>query len=52
MEAYNQNSNVLKDKMRIPKFGRIRSEFQYFEGKAQNSNDWKDTIRIPMSEKR
>ena len=29
--------------------GRIRSEFQFLEGKGQNSNVWKDKVRIPMS---
>ena len=29
-------------------FGRIRSEFQFLEGKGQNSNVWKDKVRIPM----
>ena len=29
-------------------FGRIRSEFQCFEGKDQNSKVWTDKVKIPM----
>ena len=37
-----QNSSVLKDKVRIPMFGRIRSEFQGVERKGLNFNVWID----------
>ena len=32
LKGYGQNSNVSKDKVRIPMFGRIRSEFKCLEG--------------------
>ena len=34
--------------VRIPLFGRIRTEFQCLEGYGQNANVWKNQVRIPM----
>ena len=43
-----RNFSVLKDKVRIPMFGRIRSHFQGVERKGLNSSVWKDKVRILM----
>ena len=40
------NFNVWKEKTRITKFGRIRSELQCLEGEDQNSTVWKEKVRI------
>ena len=37
-EGQDENSNVWKGKVRIPMFGRIRSEFRCLEGFVQNSS--------------
>ena len=38
LKGYNQNSNVWKNKGRIPMFGMIRTEFQCLGGHGHNSN--------------
>ena len=42
------NSNVWKDKIRIPMFIKIGLEFECLEGSDQNSNVWKIMKIIPM----
>ena len=49
LEGQDKNSNVWKDKVRIPMFGKIRPEFQCLEGQGQNSSVGKDKTRIPMN---
>ena len=36
------------NKVTIPKFGKIRTEFKCLKGQGKNSNVWKDKARIPM----
>ena len=56
MEGKDKNFSVEKDGRKIPmfgtmdniehlRFGRIRSEFQCFEGQEKNSNIWKNSKR-------
>ena len=51
LQRYGQNSNVWKNKDRIPMFQKIRTEYQCLERKDQNSDVWKDKDRIPMFRK-
>ena len=37
---------MYKNRARIPKFGRIRSEFQSLKGQDSNSNAFKNEARI------
>ena len=48
LKRYGQNSNVWKDKERIPMFAQKRTEYQCLERQDQKSNVWKDKARIPV----
>ena len=43
---------MYKNRARIPKFGRIRSEFQSLKGQDNNSNAFKNKATNPLSGRR
>ena len=51
LEGLGQNSNVWKDKVRIPIFGRMGPKFQGLKEQDQKWSFLKDKNRIPMFER-
>ena len=47
LEGYDKNSNVWKNKIRIPMLTEIGSDYQSLEGKDKNSTVYR--ARIPVS---
>ena len=48
VKKFGQNTNIWKDKIRIPTIKQTGLEFHCLEGYDKNSNVWKDKITIPM----
>ena len=41
-------SQVWKEKVKTPMFGKVRSQFQCLEIQGENLNVWKDRARTPV----
>ena len=48
VKKFGQNTNIWKDKIRIPTIKQTGLEFHCLEGYDKNSNVWNDKITIPM----
>ena len=42
LQGQDQNFNISKVEVKIPMFGKERSEFVCLERQGENSNNWKD----------